>query len=92
MHEAALIRDVLHRVEAVAAGQPGARVTVIRLWVGGLAHLTEAGLRERWSLATEGSAAKGARLEITVSEDLHDPRAEGIVLESLDLTDPGERR
>ena len=88
MHEEALLRDLMRKVEAVARENGAARVVLVRLWVGALAHLSEDQLRERWALTARGTVADGARLEIEMSIDLDDPRATGFVLRSLEVRDP----
>lgn len=88
MHEEALLKDLLGKVEAVARESGAARVLVVHLWVGALAHLSDDQLGERWALAARGTVAEGARLEIERSGDLDDPRATGFVLRSLEVRDP----
>lgn len=85
MHEEALLRDLLHKVEEVARAHGARRVDGIRLWVGALAHLSGTQVRERWALLSRGTVAEGARVEVELSQDLGDPRATGIVLKSLDV-------
>ncbi len=90
MHEEALIRDLVQKIDAVARAHGAEHVTRVRLWVGALSHLGGTDLGARWALATEGTRAAGSRLELTVSDDPRDPRAGGVVLESLDTTDGTE--
>lgn len=85
MHEEALLRDLMSKVEEIGETHPGERIGRIRLWVGALAHLSEPQIRERWTMVCRGTRAEGSRLEIEVSNDLHHPRATGIVLKDLDL-------
>jgi hydrogenase nickel incorporation protein HypA/HybF len=89
MHEEALLRDLIGKVEEVARGDPHSRVTRVRLWVGALSHFSEPALRNRWMTATRGTLAEGSHLEVTVSADPHHPRANGIILETVDLADSG---
>lgn len=84
MHEEALLRDLLRKVEEVARSNRSSRIARVRLWVGALAHLADGPARERWALLTRGTVAEGSRLEIERSSDLADPRASGVVLTSLD--------
>lgn len=87
MHEEALLRDLLRKVEELARANGARHVGGIRLWVGALAHLSEPQVRERWDLLTRGTVAEGARLVVELSDDLGDPRATGVVLKSLDVGD-----
>ncbi len=88
MHEEALLRDLVRKVEEVARAHRVERVERVRLWVGALSHLTEGTLRARWSMATIGSVAEGSGLEVESSLDVHDPRAQGVVLQSLTPRSP----
>jgi hydrogenase nickel incorporation protein HypA/HybF len=89
MHEEALLRDLLGKVEEVARANGATRVTRIQLWVGALSHFSEAALRERWTLATRETPLKGSRLEVEMSSDPNDPRAGGVILRSVDVTPAG---
>ena len=90
MHEESLLRDLVRRVDDVARAHGAARVTCVRLWVGALSHLAGTDLGPRWALATEGTLAAGSRLDLTVSDDPHDPRAASVMLESIDTSGQGE--
>jgi hydrogenase nickel incorporation protein HypA/HybF len=83
MHEKAVLRDLLKKVDEVARANGFSRLTRVRLWVGALSHFSEATLREHWSDAVPGTVAEGAALDIEVSEDRTDPRAQGVVLLSV---------
>lgn len=85
MHEEALLRDLLGKLDEVAATDGASRVTRVRVRLGALAHLTESGLRNRWPAATQGTRAEDSVLEVVVSSDPRDPRAGDVVLESVDV-------
>ncbi|MGI0131889.1 MAG: hydrogenase/urease maturation nickel metallochaperone HypA [Thermoplasmata archaeon] len=85
MHEEALARDLRRKLEELARSAAPRRVRGVRLWVGALSHLTDATLRELWPRITDGTGAEGARLTVDPSRDLTDPRAQGVVLVSVDL-------
>jgi len=89
MHEEAILRDLVRKVNEVAGAAPGSRIRTVRIWIGAFSHLTEAELRSRWPTAADGTPAVHARLEVTTSADLADPRALGVVLLSVDLDGPG---
>lgn len=85
MHEEALLRDLLRKVEEVARAQGSPRVARVRVWVGALAHFSETGLKNRWSIATHGTLAEGSQLEVSMSLDPNDPRSTELVLVSVDI-------
>ncbi len=86
MHEQALVNDLLRRIEEVAKTENARRITHVRLWVGALSHVTGDWLRTEWPRVTEGTRAEGSVLEVEVSRDLDDPRAQAVVLTSLDVS------
>lgn len=87
MHEEALLRDLVRKVNEVSAAYPGKQVQRIELWVGALSHITAAQLAERWARAAAGTRAEHARVDASTSTDVSDPRAQGVVLMSVDLED-----
>ena len=74
---------------AASKTSPGAtgahRVTGARIWLGALSHLSAEHFREHFAIAVQGSIAAGATLAIEVSDDLDDPHAPNVRLESVDL-------
>jgi hydrogenase nickel incorporation protein HypA/HybF len=90
MHEEALLRDLLRKVDEVARDQGIPRVVRVRLWVGALSHFSEPQLRARWALAVPGTVAAEAELLVDVSLDPDDPRASRVILTSLDAPVGGE--
>lgn len=89
MHEEALLRDVMRKVEEVARANGGAPVTRVRLWVGALSHCSEATFCERWALATRSTFLEGSRVEVEMSSDLRDPRAGAVILRSVEVAPVG---
>ncbi len=92
MHEEALLRDIVAKVDEVARRGGGRPVTRIRLRVGALSHLTAAWLVERWPLAARGTLGEGAVVEVSSSSDPTDPQAQSVLVESIDVADPAGGR
>jgi hydrogenase nickel incorporation protein HypA/HybF len=84
MHETALVRDVVHRIEDLA-GSTGSRVTRAKVWLGALSHLSAEHFREHFAIEARDTLAAGAVLEIEMSDDPEDPHAQHVRLESVDL-------
>jgi len=80
MHEMSLLRGLLNQIEAAARRHGAARVSVIRLKLGPLAHIEPDHLREHFAQAARGTLAESARLEIETTDELHE-----LTLESLDV-------
>jgi hydrogenase nickel incorporation protein HypA/HybF len=83
MHEKALMDDLMAKILAVAEAEGGARVTRIAVWLGALSHFTPEHFREHFDDAARGTLAEGAQVEVMLDDDLTDPRAQGVVLESV---------
>ncbi|MGA7924309.1 MAG: hydrogenase/urease maturation nickel metallochaperone HypA [Thermoplasmata archaeon] len=97
MHEEALLRNLRAKLSEIGATEEPLRILRVRLWVGALAHVSDQTLRSRWSLTVKGTPAEDSQLEIEISSDLNDPRAEGIVLTRVDVMEsvdahPGSER
>jgi hydrogenase nickel incorporation protein HypA/HybF len=90
MHEKALMDDLMAKILAVSAAEGGARVTRVRVWLGALSHFTPGHFREHFDDAARGTLAEGAAVDATLDDDVSDPRAQGVVLESVVVADgPG---
>ena len=85
MHETALVRDVVRRIEDVARAAGARRVMGAKVWLGALSHLSAEHFREHFAIEAEGSIAASANLSIELSGDLDDPLAQHVRLESVDL-------
>ena len=85
MHEHALMRAVLGRVQAVAAEEGAARVTRVTVRLGALSHFTPDHFREHFDDAARGTLAEGADVVAAVSDDLADPYAADVVIESVEV-------
>lgn len=85
MHERALMRDVMARIEQVAAAAGAARVTKVTVRLGALSHLTVAHFDEHFVDAARGTIAEGAEVDAVVDGDIHSERARDVVLESVEV-------
>ena len=85
MHETALVRDVVRRIEDLARSTGARQVSGAKVWLGALSHLSAEHFREHFAIEAQGSIAAGATLAIEVSDDLDHPHAPHVLLESVDL-------
>jgi hydrogenase nickel incorporation protein HypA/HybF len=85
MHEFSLINDLLHKIDTIAREQQANRVVGVRVQLGALSHISSDHLREHFVEAAKGTIAGGANLEIVMLTDESDPRAQEILLESIDV-------
>jgi len=75
MHESRLINDILSTIGAVAQRNGAVRIETVRIEIGALSHVTPEGFASHFSLASGGTVAEGATLDITKSEDPSAPDA-----------------
>ena len=88
MHERALMRDVMRKVEEVARSGGGTQVTRVSVRLGALSHFTPEHFREHFADASRGTIAEGAEIDAVLDEDIADARARDVVLESLEVEVP----
>jgi hydrogenase nickel incorporation protein HypA/HybF len=85
MHERALMRDVLARVEEAARTERASRVTGVRVRLGALSHFTPEHFREHFEDAARGTVAEGAAVVAVVEGDIAHPHASDVLLESVEV-------
>jgi hydrogenase nickel incorporation protein HypA/HybF len=84
MHESSLVSALVHRLEAVSREQQG-RILAVKVRLGALSHISPEHFREHFERETRGTVAEGAALEVEAQSDVHDPGAQDILLESVEL-------
>ena len=85
MHERALMRDVLARVQEAARTERASRVTGIRVRLGALSHFTPEHFREHFEDAARGTVAQGAAVVAVLESDIAHPHASDVLLESVEV-------
>jgi hydrogenase nickel incorporation protein HypA/HybF len=88
MHERALMTDLMREIEGVARADGATRVTRVSVRLGALSHFTQEHFREHFVDASRGTLAEGAAVDAVLENNLEDPRAAGVVLESLEVEVP----
>lgn len=88
MHERALMTDLMREIEGVARADGATSVTRVSVRLGALSHFTEEHFREHFVDASRGTIAEGAVVDAVLANDLEDPRATGVVLESVEVEVP----
>lgn len=84
MHESSLVSALVHKLEAVSREQQG-RILAVKVRLGALSHISPAHFREHFEHEVRGTVAEGAVLEVEAQSDVHDPRAQEILLESVEV-------
>ena len=88
MHEFSLLKGIMQKLDQISAQEGGARIAVVRVTIGALAHISPDHFREHFEHAAKGGVADGATLEILENMGKDDPMAQEIVLESVDVEAP----
>lgn len=82
MHESALVRQLLDRMEA-AAGDSADAITSVRLKIGALASASPDGLASHLEMAAIAAWGYSPLIEIETSDDPSEEGALGVVLQSV---------
>ena len=85
MHEMSLMRSLMRQLEGLADQEGASTITAVRLRLGALSHFSPEHFREHFAQVAPGTRAAGATLEISTSDDIHDPHAQDVVIESLEV-------
>jgi hydrogenase nickel incorporation protein HypA/HybF len=85
MHEEALLREIREKIVEVAKANGARKVTKVRLWIGALSEIPGDHMKEEWPRTVDGTIAQGAELEVETSTDIRDPRANDIIVTSMDI-------
>lgn len=85
MHEGTLINDLVRKVTTVAEKEHASRVASVTVKVGDYSHVSADHLREHFILASRGTLAEGARLDVEAISDTSDPNALELVLDSIEI-------
>jgi hydrogenase nickel incorporation protein HypA/HybF len=78
--------DLVRKVLAVAEAESATSVTRIRVRLGALSHFTPEHFAAHWVDASRGTVAEGATVEATMDDDLEGEAAQGVVLESVEVS------
>ena len=85
MHEASLMKNLMAQIVEIASTEDAKSVTAVQVWLGALSHMSAAHFTEHFEESSAGTIAEGAELEIVVSDDIHDPNAQQILLQSISV-------
>lgn len=88
MHEGTLIRDLVGKIEELAKANKAKGVSCVRVKLGALSHCSPDHFREHFEEEIKGTLVENATLEVEcLPEDLSDPNAQEVVLESIDIVE-----
>lgn len=85
MHEMSLMRGLMRQIETLADREGASAVTSIRLRLGALSHFSPEHFRRHFEQVAPGTCAEGATLEIATCDDIDDPHAQHVLIESVEV-------
>lgn len=85
MHEHVLIKDLLKKVNEISAKEGKKKVISLKVKLGALSHISAEHFREHFNHETKGTSLEGAKLYVEELSDISHPKAQEIILESLEL-------
>jgi hydrogenase nickel incorporation protein HypA/HybF len=85
MHEKALFKDLMRKIDTVARQESAPAVTGIVVRLGPFSHLTPDHFMEHFEWESRGTVAEGAQVRFGPWDEADAARADGIVLESVDV-------
>jgi hydrogenase nickel incorporation protein HypA/HybF len=88
MHETGIVRDMVRRLEKIARDGGAERVSGIVVWLGPLSQFSPEHFREHFDDEARGTIVEGAALKIETSQDIGHPRAQDVMMQSVDLDIP----
>jgi hydrogenase nickel incorporation protein HypA/HybF len=90
VHETGTVRNLIRRLEQAAMDSGATRISAISVRLGALSLFSPAHFREHFDEEAGGTLAEKATLSILTSEDVSDPHAQDVMIESISLEVPGE--
>jgi hydrogenase nickel incorporation protein HypA/HybF len=85
VHEASLMKNLMRRIDEVAKAERARRIVSVSVWLGALSHMSAEHFTEHFEQAAVGTIAEGARLAITVSDDMRSENAQELLLQSVEV-------
>ncbi|MDR3405838.1 MAG: hydrogenase maturation nickel metallochaperone HypA [Chthoniobacter sp.] len=87
MHEHSMMNDLMAKIKAVVNDNNATRAVSVEVWLGALSHMSPDHFTEHYEESAKGTVAEGAKLKITLSDDINDPNAQQILLSNIELED-----
>lgn len=85
MHEASLMKNLMAQILELAEAEEAKSVTEVQVWLGALSHMSAGHFTEHFAEASAGTIAEGAQVDVVVSNDVNDPNAQQILLQSISV-------
>jgi hydrogenase nickel incorporation protein HypA/HybF len=87
MHESSLLKGLMRQISDIARQNESEKVITVKVKLGALSNISLDHFREHFVLASKGTCAEGAELEIEQLSDISDPHAQDILLDSVEIVE-----
>jgi hydrogenase nickel incorporation protein HypA/HybF len=85
MHEKSIMDNLMKKILVLAQKENASSVTKISVKLGALSHMSPEHFQEHFDEVSLGTIAENAIIETEMSQDIHDPHAQSILLKSIDV-------
>ena len=85
MHETGIVRNLVRKMVDAAEEAGAVRVSGAEIWLGALSQFSPTHFKDHFDDDARGTIAAGARLAITLSDDVSDANAQHVMIRSLEL-------
>lgn len=81
------MKDLMEKIKTVSENEQDQPVAAVTVRLGALSHISADHFREHFVEASRGTIAENAQLKVVVLEDINDPLAQEIILESIEIAE-----
>ncbi len=86
MHEKSLMDNLMNKIFELAKKEKANKVVKVTVKLGALSHMSKEHFKEHFDIAAHGTIAQDAEIFAHESTDIHDPNAQHVILQSIDVT------
>lgn len=77
--------DLIKKIIRLARRERAVKVTKISVKLGALSQMSQAHFQEHFEIASLGTIAQEAEIEVEESSSIHDPDAASVIIKSIDV-------
>lgn len=92
MHETGVVRNLVRKLERAATRAGATRISAVTVRLGALCLFSPAHFREHFDEEACGTLAEAATLSIEASEDVSDPHAQDVMIQSVSFEVPEQSK
>jgi hydrogenase nickel incorporation protein HypA/HybF len=85
MHELSLLKDIFNKLASISRENNNAPIKKVNIQLGALSHISADHFCEHFNEFAKGSKAEFAALNVIESDNINDPHAQDIILESVEI-------